>query len=127
MPQPTNLPFGCTPPLVLLYRTGGPSRLSHRALNSAVECHLHTVEVVGSNPTAPTIAFNGLARLAPCLGVILQNCLSGTQNRFSSALLASKYLWFSPGSLEQSCKLNPLPPMQAIFVTHSPFLKSTRI
>ena len=25
------------------------------ALNSAVECHLHTVEVVGSNPTAPTI------------------------------------------------------------------------
>jgi hypothetical protein len=26
------------------------------ALNSAVECHLHTVEVVGSNPTAPTIA-----------------------------------------------------------------------
>ena len=27
------------------------------ALNSAVECHLHTVEVVGSNPTAPTIDF----------------------------------------------------------------------
>src|SRR3954454_13049256 len=26
-----------------------------RALNSAVECHLHTVEVVGSSPTAPTI------------------------------------------------------------------------
>jgi hypothetical protein len=26
------------------------------ALNSAVECHPHTVEVVGSNPTAPTIA-----------------------------------------------------------------------
>src|SRR5437016_4853708 len=25
------------------------------ALNSAVECHPHTVEVVGSNPTAPTI------------------------------------------------------------------------
>src|SRR4051812_33305815 len=25
-----------------------------RALNSAVECHLHTVEVVGSSPTAPT-------------------------------------------------------------------------
>jgi hypothetical protein len=25
------------------------------ALNSAVECHLHTVEVVGSNPAAPTI------------------------------------------------------------------------
>jgi hypothetical protein len=26
-----------------------------RAHNSAVECHPHTVEVVGSNPTAPTI------------------------------------------------------------------------
>src|ERR1700704_2421730 len=25
------------------------------ALNSAVECHPHTVEVIGSNPTAPTI------------------------------------------------------------------------
>jgi hypothetical protein len=25
-----------------------------RALNSAVECHLHTVEVIGSNPIAPT-------------------------------------------------------------------------
>src|ERR1035437_7000190 len=27
------------------------------ALNSAVECHLHTVEVTGSNPVAPTIIF----------------------------------------------------------------------
>jgi hypothetical protein len=27
----------------------------HWALNSAVECHLHTVEVIGSNPIAPTI------------------------------------------------------------------------
>ncbi len=27
---------------------------SGRALNSAVECHLHTVEVIGSNPIAPT-------------------------------------------------------------------------
>ena len=26
------------------------------ALNSAVECHLHTVEVRGSNPLAPTIS-----------------------------------------------------------------------
>ena len=26
------------------------------ALNSAVECHLHTVEVIGSNPIAPTIS-----------------------------------------------------------------------
>ena len=28
---------------------------SQWALNSAVECHLHTVEVIGSNPIAPTI------------------------------------------------------------------------
>ncbi len=27
------------------------------ALNSAVECHPHTVEVIGSNPIAPTIEF----------------------------------------------------------------------
>jgi hypothetical protein len=29
------------------------------ALNSAVECHLHTVEVIGSNPIAPTILIFG--------------------------------------------------------------------
>ena len=41
-----------------------------RALNSAVECHLHTVEVIGSNPIAPTtpkgpiwILFGGLWRV----------------------------------------------------------------
>ncbi len=32
---------------------------TERALNSAVECHLHTVEVVGSNPTAPTTPHPG--------------------------------------------------------------------
>src|SRR5438045_1390339 len=32
------------------------------ALNSVVECHLHTVEVTGSNPVAPTIPH--LAHLA---------------------------------------------------------------
>ena len=32
-----------------------PSRdKQHRALNSVVECHLHTVEVAGSIPAAPT-------------------------------------------------------------------------
>ena len=31
-----------------------PSKALFRALNSAVECHLHTVEVAGSNPAAPT-------------------------------------------------------------------------
>jgi hypothetical protein len=52
--------FGRNALLVLLYPTGCPSRRnrrhpSQRALNSAVECHLHTVEVAGSNPAAPTI------------------------------------------------------------------------
>src|SRR5690606_24137673 len=28
-----------------------------RARNSAVECHLHTVEAIGSNPIAPTTKF----------------------------------------------------------------------
>ena len=31
------------------------------ALNSAVECHPHTVEVIGSNPIAPTISSNPVA------------------------------------------------------------------
>src|SRR5580704_18393880 len=52
--------FGRNALLVLLYPTGCPSRRnlrhpSQRALNSAVECHLHTVEVAGSNPAAPTM------------------------------------------------------------------------
>ena len=27
------------------------------AINSVVECYLHTVEVTGSNPVSPTISF----------------------------------------------------------------------
>jgi hypothetical protein len=54
--------------LMILYRSGrrlipeayhaarpDPASPGKRALNSAVECHLHTVEVAGSNPAAPTI------------------------------------------------------------------------
>lgn len=45
-----------------VYRTSGKINKSQAidaekrngALNSAVECHLHTVEVIGSNPIAPT-------------------------------------------------------------------------
>ena len=33
----------------------GRSTKGARAVNSAVECHLHTVEVAGSNPAPPTI------------------------------------------------------------------------
>ena len=38
----------------LLSQIWGLERREIRALNSAVECHLHTVEVAGSNPAAPT-------------------------------------------------------------------------
>jgi hypothetical protein len=34
------------------------------ALNSAVECHLHTVEVIGSNPIAPTMNHPTVVSLA---------------------------------------------------------------
>src|SRR5512133_132050 len=34
---------------------------THRAVNSAGECYLHTVEVTGSNPVPPTIEIKGLA------------------------------------------------------------------
>ena len=44
-----------------------PLRGLKRAHNSAVECHLHTVEVAGSNPAAPTIksiTYKGITALA---------------------------------------------------------------
>ena len=49
-------------------RRQGSCKLRHApgALNSAVECHLHTVEVAGSNPAAPTNKFpemNNIRRL----------------------------------------------------------------
>ena len=41
------------------------------AHNSAVECHLHTVEVVGSNPAVPTNSFNNLVGvLSHCCGFL---------------------------------------------------------
>jgi hypothetical protein len=43
------------------------------ALNSAVECHLHTVEVIGSNPIAPTIAttpFCSIGKAPTCSQVV---------------------------------------------------------
>jgi hypothetical protein len=37
------------------YRQQPVPAAEHRAINSVVECHLHTVEVSGSNPLSPTI------------------------------------------------------------------------
>src|ERR1700739_5129513 len=53
-----SIPRGhhATTQLVERKRTASPTCPSVlRALNSAVECHIHTVEVIGSNPIAPTI------------------------------------------------------------------------
>ena len=43
--------------VLLIAAASGESlpNLKGGAHNSAVECHLHTVEVVGSNPAVPTI------------------------------------------------------------------------
>ena len=49
----------------------GSRKQAHWALNSAVECHLHTVEVIGSNPIAPTIMplrFGGIRSFPACGG-----------------------------------------------------------
>ncbi len=45
----------------LLVREAPERNGASGAHNSAVECHLHTVEVVGSNPAVPTIQLNNLA------------------------------------------------------------------
>src|SRR5208337_3997114 len=42
---------------------GAPCAGPSWALNSAVECHLHTVEVAGSNPAAPTMSINYLSHV----------------------------------------------------------------
>jgi hypothetical protein len=58
------------------------------ALNSAVECHPHTVEVVGSNPTAPTIHQFDLTYVprlpGPTDGLVVRAGLDGRSRRFAS-------------------------------------------
>ena len=75
--------------------------ISNWAYNSVVECHLHTVEVVGSNPTAPIIhpiikfkrvhcrARNatGCSHFRPCLWRVLTGILAGEMIGFSGALM----------------------------------------
>ena len=46
------------------------------ALNSAVECHLHTVEVAGSNPAAPTIESITYAHSMPTCDISKHPCQS---------------------------------------------------
>ena len=63
------------------------AQAGRRAHNSAVECHLHTVEVVGSNPAVPTpspkqsrirclhAASKDLKQVLRCLGVAFLRCV----------------------------------------------------
>src|ERR1700691_2674800 len=52
------------------------------ALNSAVECHPHRVEVVGSNPTAPTIFSITYRTHIPCSHTVQRKpCNLATRNR----------------------------------------------
>ena len=46
----------------LVPQTVHRNKIQGWALNSAVECHLHTVEVTGSNPVAPTISSSAMCR-----------------------------------------------------------------
>lgn len=41
------------------------------ALNSAVECYPHTVDVTGSNPVAPTILFGFFEKSQPVDWVVI--------------------------------------------------------
>src|SRR5208282_6573222 len=53
---------------------GEPFRCLFWALNSAVECHLHTVEVAGSNPAAPTksTGYGNVAGSCPAPGPAIE-------------------------------------------------------
>src|ERR1017187_5891741 len=72
------------------------------ALNSAVECHLHTVEVTGSNPVAPTIFFKGLRGICP---------KSRSTNR------STKFIESSPRPVPV---LSGMRPARPVFLHHHP-------
>jgi hypothetical protein len=75
------------------------------AHNSAVECHLHTVEVVGSNPAAPTNRINSLRLIEGPL-----DCFVGPQRSNSEALplLRERLIGLWRGSRRVSCFADPM-------------------
>jgi hypothetical protein len=80
-----------------------------RAVNSAVECHPHTVEVTGSNPVPPTSKFQGLRTLTVTpFSFLLPYC-----DRFLRPLI----------SLKDLLKIDPsartLPDISIVFIFHS--------
>ncbi len=58
------------------------------AHNSAVECHLHTVEVVGSNPAVPTNPFNNLAGMRSAFAAF---CGKSSDDVFSPPFVSIVY------------------------------------
>ena len=68
-----------------------------RALNSAVECHLHTVEVAGSNPAAPTMESTTYSLVLWFIGSICSNNCFGCCNRFlSPSRSPTSHTWSRP-------------------------------
>src|SRR3984893_1084379 len=72
------------------------------ALNSAVECHLHTVEVIGSNPIAPTTRLRGPSATLGISAAGSRSSLAETHSRLlstsSSNPVASTFRFPSPRS-----------------------------
>ena len=68
------------------------------ALNSAVECHPHTVEVVGSNPTAPTIFSPFIPKSQPAISWFHEKAIEAiesliaSRNPFADERLSPGYL-----------------------------------
>ncbi len=72
-------------------------RASLWALNSAVECHLHTVEVVGSSPTAPTISISVPIRKSSHRKIIVS-----IANEFCDARIHPPQTDFRPTPMQES-------------------------
>src|SRR5438067_13707596 len=75
------------------------------ALNSAVECHLHTVEVIGSNPIAPTIfsnpyraSYKGFASLYVTSSSVRSNVRKASHKSSTTARCDSRWFPLSSSS-----------------------------
>ena len=96
----------------------GKAQEEKRAINSGVECHLHTVEVTGSNPVSPTNKINGL-------GIILNpfSLIRSGSFRLEDSYLPAFPFRGAAGSRSRSPqRLAPGLPIQEPSVKHSPHL-----
>src|SRR5205085_4839541 len=79
-------------------------RIFKWALNSAVECHPHTVEVIGSNPIAPTTHISpGDPDAAPATTAVSlhKNLRDEPQRRWEVQVLSRQATVFPPQGKEQ--------------------------